>query len=181
MSSCNVEALTMERFSHASSFSFQWLLLWSLAAVNLPFFVGLETWRTTASIFHFLYNHCPLWSPFHSIHFLFILDLFSSIILFFVMMVPLVGESLTDRQSLTSTSFTGCYSLLTSISFYFLYLIFPLGLIFFKILFKFTSTISLFSSNSLSIFWSIINSQVLISFPSSLSCHSCSTGSLSSL
>ena len=49
-------ALTMERFSHASSFSFQWLLLWSLAAVNLPFFVGLETWRTTASIFHFLYN-----------------------------------------------------------------------------------------------------------------------------
>ena len=109
-------------------------------------------------------HHCPLWSPFHSIHFLFILDLFSSIILFFVMMVPLVGESLTDRQSLTSTSFTGCYSLLTSISFYFLYLIFPLGLIFFKILFKFTSTISLFSSNSLSIFWSIINSQVLISF-----------------
>ena len=37
MSSCNVEALTMERFSHASSFSFQWLLLWSLAAVNLSF------------------------------------------------------------------------------------------------------------------------------------------------
>ena len=72
----------------------------------------------------------------------------------FLLLVSFLWNLKTQHLPFNLCSFV--FSLLTSISFYFLYLIFPLGLIFFKILFKFTSTISLFSSNSLSIFLEVI-------------------------
>ena len=108
MSSCNVEALTMERFSHASSFSFQWLLLWSLAAVNLSFellFIWLHLCSPRQFPFPIILGYRRL-----SVKFLFIIVFYSNYFSILLLIIDSYIWSFPEHLSfsLLIISFTWC-------------------------------------------------------------------------